>query len=59
MELEVRFTPADKNDEIPFTIVEDKDEGIFLYSKSSGQEYKIKLVNNGGTLSIEKESHPF
>lgn len=56
--IEVRFTPQDKNTEIPFTVIEDDNSIIYLYSFFDNVEYKYALKNNEGLLSL-KDNNPF
>ncbi len=60
MDTIARFTLKDTELEIPFTIVEGKDENeIYLYSNFEGQEIKIRLINNNGLLQIDTTNLPF
>lgn len=50
--LEARFTIQGTENEIPFTIIEDDNSLVFLYSFSNGNEYKFLLENNEGLLRL-------
>lgn len=58
MELEIRFTPKGKHNELLFTIVIEK-EDIYLYSQDEDKEYKYKLKNDNGTLCLDELTIPF
>ncbi|MCL1674307.1 DUF262 domain-containing protein [Elizabethkingia meningoseptica] len=56
--LEARFTIIGSRSETLFTIVEESDSSVFLYSSTDDREYKIPLTNNSGLLSLSS-SNPF
>lgn len=58
MSIEARFTPKGLGNEIPFTIIEGEEGKLFLYSNSSGIEYKYLLKSDSGLLSLDMQN-PF
>lgn len=58
MSIEVRFTVKELKKEIPFTIVEEQGDKLFLYSVFNVNEYKYPLKNDNGILKLAVEN-PF
>lgn len=58
MSIEVRFTIKGQDSEIPFTIIEEEAEKLWLYSNMNSQAYKYPLINQGGLLILDCEN-PF
>lgn len=56
--LEARFTVQGTDSEIPFTIIEDDNSSVFLYSIYNDSEYKFQLENTDGLLRLV-HSNPF
>lgn len=56
--LEARFTVRGTDNEIPFTIIEDDNSLVFLYSVFNGSEYKFQLNNTEGLLRLA-QGNPF
>ncbi|MGN7706905.1 DUF262 domain-containing protein [Chryseobacterium sp. 22543] len=50
--LEARFTISGKDREIPFTIIEDDNSKVYLYSIVDENEYKFPLTNTEGLLRL-------
>jgi hypothetical protein len=58
MQSEARFTLPQIPDEIPFSIVEERNGNFILYSLHNGVEYRFPLINNLGQFRING-SNPF
>ena len=56
--LEARFTLQGTDSEIPFTIIEDDNSSVYLYSIFNGHEYKFLLENTDGLLRLV-QNNPF
>lgn len=56
--LEARFTVKGTENEIPFTVIEENDSSIYLYSIAYGNEYKFQINNNEGLLCLVHDN-PF
>lgn len=56
--LEARFTVQGTDTEIPFTIIEDDNSSVYLYSIFNGNEYKFQLENTDGLLRLI-QNNPF
>ena len=56
--LEARFTVQGTDTEIPFTIIEDENSAIYLYSRLNEIEYKFQLGNTEGLLRL-LQNNPF
>jgi len=56
--LEARFTVKGFNTEIPFTIIEDDNSSVYLYSLYDNSEYKFQLTNDEGLLRLAN-NNPF
>lgn len=60
MELEVRFTVKGKSIEYPFTVIDLGEGDLFLYSNYGNEEFKYKLNNKEGSLSLsDQNKYPF
>lgn len=57
-QLEARFTVSGTDLEIPFTIIEDENTSIYLYSNYNDHEFKFQLINETGLLRLA-QSNPF
>lgn len=56
MELEVRFTVKGKSIEYPFTVIDLGEGDLFLYSNYGNEEFKYKLNNKEGNLSLSDQN---
>lgn len=56
--LEARFTLQGVDSEIPFTIIENDNSSVYLYSIFNGIEYKFQLGNTEGLLRLLQDN-PF